>query len=152
MHFYWEEWKDSSYHDIFCWPADSLSWQHLKGWKRETGLESGFRVFDLWDMAILKGDWRDTERKRRKKERGNNVDTVGFCIARCCEFALCSKLLFCFFITSLIISTWIYEVQTLPSIYLQRFLIQNSLKHNLSLPHLYAVGRGWFLLSEAQRG
>lgn len=56
------------------------------------------------------------------------------------------------FITSLIISTWIYEVQTLLSIYLHRFLIQNALKHNLSSPHLYAVGRGWFLLSEAQRG
>jgi len=45
------------------------------------------------------------------------------------------------FITSLIISTWIYEVQTLLSIYLHRFLIQNALKQNLSPPHLYAVGR-----------
>lgn len=103
-------------------------------------------------MAILKSDWRDTETKRREKETRNGVDTTGFCIARGCEFALCSKLPFCSFITSLIISTWIYEVQTLLSIYLHRFLIQNALKQNLSPPHLYAVGRGWFLLSEAQRG
>ena len=48
-------------------------------------------------MAILKSDWRDTETKRREKETRNGVDTTGFCIARGCEFALCSKLPFCFF-------------------------------------------------------
>lgn len=55
-------------------------------------------------------------------------------------------------ITSLIIPPRIYKVQTLPSIYLHRFLIQNSLKRNLSLPHLHAAERDWFLLTEAQRG
>ena len=56
-----------------------------------------FRIFNLWDMAILKSDWRDTKTKRREKETQNGVDTTGFCTARGCEFALCSKLPFCFF-------------------------------------------------------
>lgn len=103
-------------------------------------------------MAILKTDRRVTETKRERRKQ--EMVWIPLASALLEAVNLPSALTYCSvsFITSLIISTWIYEVQTLLSIYLHRFLIQNALKHNLSLPHLYAVGRGWFLLSEAQRG
>lgn len=104
-------------------------------------------------MAILKTDRRVTETKRRKRRKQEMV-WIHWLLHCAKEHNGALSLTYCSvsFITSLIISTWIYEVQTLLSIYLHRFLIQNALKHNLSLPHLCISREGLVLLSEAQRG
>lgn len=101
-------------------------------------------------MAVFKKDRRDREIKRR----GHGMMSSPLLFATLGTWSLPSVVSYCSvsLITSLIIPPWIYKVQTLSSIYFHRFLIQNSLKHNLSLPLIDGVGRDWFLLSEAQRG
>lgn len=86
--------------------------------KQNWNLVSEHLTFESW---LYSSDGRATKGKKREEKAQNGVPTIAFCIARCLEF---------------VIPPWIYKAQTLPSICLQRFLIQNSLKHNLSLPPL----------------